>query len=142
MKFDDVIGILRKHPGTLGLDGSFGQATAFLLGLDAGNDGCLLVGFREWLVVRLGDGANLGWPALVAHLATPQGPDLRVLRALSGEDNLRLVRTMCDLLDEFLLERSQADGLLKIFDRYLKWLRAQEWYGPASPSYLDLPGDE
>src|SRR5690349_12307950 len=48
-----------KRPGMYGLDGSFGQFTAYLNGMDAGTDGRALAGFREWLVMRFDDGDNL-----------------------------------------------------------------------------------
>jgi hypothetical protein len=55
-----------------GLDGTYGAGVAFILGCDAGTSGILLSGFREWLIVRLHDGNNLSWPALVLQVVSAE----------------------------------------------------------------------
>ena len=101
---------VRQRPSLYGLDGSFGQFTAYLSGVDAGTDGEALIGFREWLVVRLGDGDNLTWSGLALQLAFPGGwPGLRD-RLADPEQNAVAVSTLFELLDEFLAERAKPDG--------------------------------
>ncbi|WP_157978990.1 MULTISPECIES: hypothetical protein [Nocardia] len=118
---------ISKRPGIYGLDGSFGQFVAFLNGVDAGNDWRLLTGFREWLVVRLGDGNNLVWSGLVLHLAFPsQQSGWRELVA-DPQDNRIAVDMLFGLLDEFLTRRTEHGELVRIFDEYLTWLKAQSW---------------
>ena len=122
MDYRTLFANVRRRPGLYGLDGSFGQYCAFLTGLDTGNAGQLLVGLREWLVVRVGTGNNLVWPALVKHAAFPgQHP-------FQGLDEQHLVDTLFDLLDEFWEIRSRHDGTTRVFDEYLTWLKAQSWY--------------
>ncbi|WP_433199358.1 hypothetical protein ACQP1G_06445 [Nocardia sp. CA-107356] len=107
-----------------GLDGSFGQFVAFLSGVDAGNDWQLLTGFREWLVVRLGDGDNLVWSGLVLHLAFPDQQSGRRDLLANPEDNRVAVDKLLELLDEFLTRRTGHRELVRVFDEYLTWLEA------------------
>ncbi|MFB9238253.1 hypothetical protein ACFFWC_22300 [Plantactinospora siamensis] len=100
---------IRQRPGLYGLDGSFGQFSAYLAGFDAGTDGRALDGFREWLVGRLGTGDNLAWTGLVLHLAFPGGwPRLRE-RLTDPAQNAVAVSTLFELLADFLAEREQPD---------------------------------
>jgi hypothetical protein len=135
MDLQHAIQILRERPGAVGVDGSFGQATAFLAGADAGSDGALLIGFREWLVVRAGVGNNLTWRGLVLNLSRPE----EASGVAPVDEDSRLVQVLLDLLSDFHEVRSDADGLLHIYDWYIKWLRRQDWYSPSSPAYLDHP---
>jgi hypothetical protein len=121
----------------LGLDGSFGQAAAFLEGVNAGQGGSWLAGFREWLIVQAGVGFNLTWRGLVLHLAFPSGLVGGAGSPLSEDDDKVVTAVLFRELDKFLEIRNTADGLVKIYDLYLKWLRKQEWYEPGSPNYLD-----
>src|SRR5688572_4551159 len=43
---------------------TYAVAAAFVLGYDQACEGGVLVGFREWLVVRVGTGPNLNWIGL------------------------------------------------------------------------------
>jgi hypothetical protein len=61
----------RRRPELFGLDGSFGEAVAFLLGYDAGTNWRTLAGFQEWLARQLDCGTNLTWPVLVLRAAFP-----------------------------------------------------------------------
>jgi hypothetical protein len=121
---------ISRRPGLYGLDGSFEQFAAFVSGVDAGNDWQLLTGFREWLIVRLGDGNNLAWSGLVLRLAFPDGwPGLRD-RLKDPEQNRVASETLFQLLDEFLARRAAHDEPAAIFDEYLTWRRAQSWHKP------------
>jgi hypothetical protein len=134
MNATELVDHVRKYPGMLGLDRSFGQTAAFVNGVNAGQDGKFLIGFREWLIVRAKDkGADLAWEGLVHHIASPGG----VSRSRSAEDDEHARDVLLDLLSEFLAARERHEGLLKIYDAYGKWLRRQSWYRPGSPLYLD-----
>jgi hypothetical protein len=119
-----------RRPGLYGLDGSYGQFCAFLTGADAVADGLPLTGFREFLVVRLGDGNNLTWAGLVLRLAFPAArtgwPDL----ARTPEGDRMAVRTLFRLLDEFLTTRADVDGPARIVEEYEAWLNTQSWHRP------------
>lgn len=101
-----------------GLDGSYSAAVSFVLGCDAATSGVLLSGFREWLIVRLGDGNNLAWTALVTRIVSPGMP----------VPNEEATAGLFQLLDEFLALRDRRDGMARIYDQYLRWLKSQEWY--------------
>lgn len=105
-----------------GLDGSYEGVVAFILGFDAATSGAALLGFREWLIVRAGDGNNLAWTALVS----------RIVEAETSEGSATGVQSdhLLQVLDEFLEERESRDGIVRIYDRYLIWLRGQDWFRP------------
>lgn len=128
MDYRTLFAEIHQRPGLYGLDGSYAQFCVFIDGVDAGNDRALLTGFREWLIPRLGAGNNLVWRALVLHLAFP-GADATG-RDVAGdtERNRVAVDLLFDLLDEFFERRRAHDGLVKIYDEYLTWLRGQPWH--------------
>jgi len=138
MDEDSLIEHLEKRPAMFGLDGSFREVSIFLEGVDLAKEGALLSGFREWLVVEVGAGNNLSWKALVLRLAFPDGvPASNIVRGLAPSDDQMAAEKLFDVLSRYRTARRRQNGLLQIFDSYLKWLRRQEWYGPGSPHYLD-----
>jgi hypothetical protein len=110
-----------------GLDGSYRCFTAFVSGCDAGNSRCLLIGFREWLITKVGEGDNLIWESLVLRLTFPEKDRSPQVSSLSSEENALASATCFRLLDEFFQEREQV-GNAKIFDNYLNWLKQQTWH--------------
>jgi hypothetical protein len=104
---------IHKRPQLYGLDGSYGQYCAYLAGLDAGNDGRLLTGFREWLVAR------------------PDGPAGGRAAVESADRDPAVIDTLFALLDEFFARRVGPQDLVRIYDDYLTWLKAQSWYKPS-----------
>jgi hypothetical protein len=76
--------------------------------------------------VRLGDFNNLSWPALVGHIAFPEGKWRD--RVATAQDNRHAIDTLFDLLREFFVERRQSEGLRRIFEKYSAWLRTQDWF--------------
>ncbi|MBN9739586.1 hypothetical protein DMP23_00450 [Amycolatopsis sp. A1MSW2902] len=127
MDYRKLFGEIRRYPGLYGLDGSYHDYCTFLLGVDTGNGGQLLTGFRESLVPRVGDGDNLTWPALVLHLAFPDRTEgWRDEAAGAGRDTANDL--LFSLLDEFFEKQAQPRGTAAIFDEYLTWLKAQPWY--------------
>lgn len=97
------------------------EASAFVLGCDAGNDFTLLSGFHEWLAVRLNGYENLHWSAQVLQAAFPE-------RAVAAEDivgspemNRKAIDSLVDLLVDFFRER-ESNGLPSIFEQYFSWV--------------------
>lgn len=123
---------VRRHPGMYLHDRTFGEASAFVLGCDAGNDSCLLDGFREWLIVKVDGYNNLAWSALVLHLAFPGHPNPQDAWRESERNNRIAIDVLFDLLDEFLVAKGpRHEGLKDIYCRYQSWLEKQDWYDPA-----------
>lgn len=120
---------VHQRPQIHGLDGSYRSAVAYVLGCDAGTSGVMLAGFREWLIVRLDAGNNLGWPGLVLRAVAAEGR--MADSASAGEEDDRLRRDgLFQLLDEFFERRDERDGLVRICHRYGEWLEGQSWYRP------------
>jgi hypothetical protein len=126
--YRDLLASVRQRPSMHGLDGSCAAVTAYVLGCDAGSSGGILTGFREWLIVRLGSGSNLAWPALIRHL-TPQDRT----HPLTPDADAAAVTTLFQLLDEFMEQREQPDSLFKIYTAYQAWLNTQSWYHLETP---------
>lgn len=118
VSYRDLFTAVHRSPESYGLDGSYSQAVAFVLGCDAGNDWSLLLGFREWLATRLGCEANLAWPALVMMAAQVPVKLAGPKKELDESINARLVDTMFTLLDEFLTERSSGTSVTEIIAEY------------------------
>jgi hypothetical protein len=107
----------------------------FIGGYDTGLEGGLLVGFHEWLVVRIKGFNNLHWAAIVCYLTFPDEADPWNEVHKSPEFEQRAIDNLFSLIEEFLQLRKDS-GLRRIFFDYEKWLKRQKWYGPSSPDYL------
>ncbi|WP_326834182.1 hypothetical protein VSH64_04530 [Amycolatopsis rhabdoformis] len=129
MDYRKLFADLHQRPGLYGLDGSYHDYCTFLSGVDAGNDGGLLTGFREALVPRVGAGDNLTWRSLVLHLAFP-GRTSGWREEAAGEGRQAAVDLLFSLLADFLDRRDTHGGTAAIFDGYLTWLKAQSWHRP------------
>jgi hypothetical protein len=116
---------VHSHPGLFGLDGSYGQFCAYVDGVDTGNAGRLLTGFREWLVTRLGDGDNLVWRGLVLRLAFPDTDSIRLEALSEAEPNRTAADTLFALLEEFLALTERRDALVQVYDGYLIWRKGR-----------------
>jgi hypothetical protein len=125
MDYNSLFVNVRLRPQMYGLDGSFQEFCAFLNGVDAGNAWKLLVGFREMLVVKLGFGANLTWPALVVALSFPQTESGRRELLTNPDNNRTAVDMLFDTLAEFRQRTAQPAGLLDVFEEYLRFRRAK-----------------
>jgi excisionase family DNA binding protein len=100
---------------------NYEELVKFVIGLQHGRPD-QMSGFREFLVLKLNDGDNLGWPTLVARLVVPHAG-----HPLSPEDDQAAVHGLLDLLDEFLAETA-GSGSRAIDREYLLWLQQQSWY--------------
>lgn len=120
-------------------DPTYAAVSALILGYDLANEGSALLGFREWLITRLGTGNNLAWPALVLHAAFADAVNPQeAVRAIPGAEKLA-IDTLFGLVAEFDCLRSGPDGLRRIFLDYETWLRRQSWYTPNSPHWVECP---
>lgn len=111
---------------------SYDAAAAFVLGYDAATQGGLLVGLREWLIVKLQDGNNLAWPALILDLLRRTGSHES---ATEGAEK-RAIEFMFVTLEQFFSERDARGGIRRIYAMYEAWIRQQEWYTPSSPDWI------
>jgi hypothetical protein len=135
MSLPPVLDHVKKHPGMHFHKVEFDLLAAFINGFNLGGNGGLLVGFHEWLVVKLGYGNNLPWDALVLRLTFPEAESPST-QLLQSDNQKRAVESLFGLLESFLKESEAADGLRKIFLRYEGWLKRQDWYGPSSPHWI------
>ena len=114
---------VRKRKGMYLAGETFPEAVGFVTGYDYACEGGTLCGFREWLVLRLRFGSNLGWPALVLDAAFPDSGNLEVELNAGPVAQRHAIETLFDLLTEFDEARSKYDELIKIFLEYDQW----EW---------------
>lgn len=110
---------------------SYDAVVAYVLGYDAATQGGLLVGFREWLIVKLQDGNNLSWPALLLQLEQRE-QGFRPQTSAPEKAEMRAAEFMNATLEQFVSERDARGGLRQIYAAYEAWLRQQQWYTPAS----------
>lgn len=129
MNYKELFAGLKRCTG-LYIRENYGEAVAFVYGCDAGNDYGLLLGFREWLIVRLDGYNNVAWNGLVLFVAFPGEHVVEEDIVTSKEKTRRAIDVLCDLLIEFLQIRETRDGSHKIFEQYFEWLHNQPWYVP------------
>ncbi len=104
----------------------FEAVVAFIQGYNMACEGALLLGFREWLIVRLGDGLCLTWPDLVLRVAFPDSGDPLAELTASAEGERTAVDTVWRLFFEFEAALEER-GLNSIVLAYSHWYR--ERYG-------------
>jgi len=102
---------------------TYEAVSAYLMGYDAALKGALLIGFREWLVMRLGAGTNLVWTALIPPLAFPEAKKTWK-RPSTQEENRVAIDKLFELISEFAAERGDDEAATKIRDNYEKWYEA------------------
>jgi hypothetical protein len=133
MSLPEVLGNLRKRPGMYICPVTYDTAVAFVDGYDTATQRGLLVGFHEWLVVKVGEGNNLTWSALVSDLMQRTTP-LKELK--NPDDHKAAIEFLFATLDQFLGERDEWGGMRRIYVAYERWLHRQDWYGPSSPDWI------
>ncbi|WP_437937207.1 hypothetical protein [Sorangium sp. So ce341] len=119
-------------------DVSYSTIVAFVEGYDLALYGGFLVGFREWLIVKLDDGNNLSWSALVLNLMGHAG-DRSSTEGKSAEGQSAAIEFLFDTLEKFIDEREAPSGLRRIYRSYENWLTRQDWYSPLSPDWIPDP---
>jgi hypothetical protein len=109
---------LQKYTGMYVLSETYGEVVAFVMGYDTACEGGVLIGFREWLAVRLGKGSNLSWPPLVL-MATFPDADLPEEVVKNGARERRLaIDTLFMLVREFDTVVAEQDGLSNVLLAY------------------------
>jgi hypothetical protein len=120
MDYRKLFAQVRRTPEMFGVQNSFRSFCAFLHGVDAGNDWQFFVGFREFLVIRAGFGANLTWPGLILRLSFPEVTS-GLSDVLNDPEQERIaVNMLFSCLDEFLERRAKHDETRRIFEEYFK----------------------
>lgn len=99
---------------------TYSAVAAFVRGYDTACEGGVLVGFREWLALRLGAGWNLVWEALVLRVAFPDVESPEAAVSASADSERRAIDTLFALIAEFddVRERDAPGALTTIFARY------------------------
>ncbi|AVP99111.1 hypothetical protein C7S18_18905 [Ahniella affigens] len=105
---------MRHLLGMYLMDERYETVTSFVSGYDCACEGGMLLGFREWLVLKLGKGGNLSWTALVLDLAFPKSRSPWTELNRGPDAHKVAVDTLFDLIDEFDQVVAQPDGLQKI----------------------------
>ncbi|MGW0392870.1 hypothetical protein ACWDYJ_18605 [Streptomyces sp. NPDC003042] len=99
---DLVIKNLAMRPRMYGLNGSFSDYIAFLVGYDTGLTGSFLGGFSKWIARTTGTvGATLFWPYLVLRESGVDDWAGRDWHQLNPDDDARAVEKLFQLLEEF-----------------------------------------
>ena len=117
---------IRSRFGMYFPEETYAAAAALVFGYDLACEGGVLAGFREWLVVRLNDGQNLGWTALVLHVAFPAARDPRQAVLASPEAQRHAIDVLFRMLAEYEDVRTGEDGLQRVFLAYDRWLQQQQ----------------
>ncbi|WP_216588074.1 hypothetical protein [Streptomyces brasiliscabiei] len=117
--FREHLELIRTRPGMYGLDGSYGDYVTYLHGYDAGTRDSALLGFREWLLLKLGHHSSFVWSRLVTEMALPEVAPGPGYRGLDEEQNQVAVEALFLFLEKFLHARdAERDGLRRIIRDY------------------------
>jgi hypothetical protein len=138
MALADQLAHVMRRPGMWFQPVGYDTAVAFLAGYDLACNGGVLVGFKEWLLPQLGYGSNRPWCVLARWLVMPPIRSKRQsLDAETAEAQRLAVERLFRLLEDFLKEREQPEGIRRVYLTYQQWLKTQEWYGPGHPDYFE-----
>lgn len=113
-----LFGSIRQRTGMYFQQETYAVVAAFVQGYDAAYEGGLLVGFREWMVVRLKRGSNLGWPALVLHAAFPDSALPQEALSSGQQAERTAIDMLFTLLAEFDAVRDEHGGIASVFVEY------------------------
>jgi len=121
MSFREFIDRLRGYTGMYIPREEYLLVCMFVAGYNCALDGIPLRGFREWLALREGKGANLMWYELaresslkdLRHVDAPGGPN----SDCSINERL-LIDSMLDLLLEFL-NQADSNGIEDVLASYM-----------------------
>ena len=116
---------VRKRTGMYVVPETYEMVTTFIFGYDSAYEGGVLVGFYEWLVLRLGRSSCLGWPGLVLDVAFPRSKNPSRELSRSAKAQRHAIDTLFTLIDEFDSVRAERDGLKDIYVRYDRWQAEQ-----------------
>ena len=137
MIFPLIFAEIRRRPEMYLPAATLDAASSFVMGYDAAVNGGLLWAFREWLIPQLNHGNNLAWPVLVQELIDRRSLDSMTDNRPPAVNNQQAaIENLFAIIETFLRERDQANGTRRIFASYERWINEQEWYDPASPSWI------
>jgi hypothetical protein len=119
-EFEQLVEGVCSRPSMYLSPPSLGSVCAFLEGYDTGLKGAPLIGFREWMVVKLNGWNNVGWPGLAQRLISGE-------QGISRSEDAKLLLALGKLLKQYLDYR-RTHGLTVVFTDYAEWLKQQEWY--------------
>lgn len=144
INFEDLVDHITRRPSMWTHPGNYGAVCAYLTGYDHATNGGALIGFREWLVVKFGEGDNLPWSSLVLFLVLPHGTDHSAVYAGDLELNERALTGLGRLLKEYFELRSKfgTTGVREIFAEYQHWLEGQSWYDEGHPNFIRGSGTQ
>ena len=126
MDYKELFEGVRNRTGMYLMNPTYQEADAFVGGCDAGNEWCLLLGFREWLIVRTSWGSNMSWTRLVLRVAFPEEDDPQeLLKHCSDAQHRHAINVLFDLLKEFFEARSGI-GIQRIFESHSAWVRKRD----------------
>jgi hypothetical protein len=126
-QFDELLDMIGKSPHMFVQPPTLGGIIAYIDGFNRGRGGSPLLGFREWLVLRVRSWNNLLWPGLACIEICGDR-----LAATKRGDEPALMEALVKLVQEFIAYRKE-NGLSKVFWDFAEWLRRQEWYSGPLP---------
>jgi hypothetical protein len=115
---------VRRRPSIYVGEARYRTVAAFVEGYDQACHHGVLVGFNEWLLVRLNDACltNLVWWALVCQAAFPKARDSQTDATADAASERRAIDVLFQLVAEFSEIRNR-DGLSNIYAAHEKWRR-------------------
>ena len=128
MGLPNVLYDVFKRPGMHLPTIEFDVLAAFIQGFDTACNGGVLLGFREWMLMKLDSGNNLSWFALAKLLEATR----RHLDEIQVADERSSVEFLIALLSEFSAERDGPNGLRGIYVRYQAWIQNQPHFVKSS----------
>ena len=127
MKLPSSLEMVAKAPMCFTKTGTYDEVVALLVGFNLASDNGFLVGFEEWLTVELDGWDSQAWTARVLKVAVMRGT-LPTVEVGDVEWHKAAIRSLFEILDDFLSVRGSRFGLRRIFVNYEKWARQQSWY--------------
>ncbi len=125
MNIEEHLKALQKRTGMYITGERCTSLAAYIQGMDTAMNGGLLIGFREWLIVRINGGNNLHWLHLIIYHVFPK---LSVDDVIENDEyNLIINNTLIDMLLAYFIYKNEV-GLMVVYLNYQKWLEKQSWY--------------
>jgi hypothetical protein len=114
---EKTLELIRGHPQQFLLEASLSSAISMLAGCNYATHSALLIGFKEWLVVRRGSGVSIVWMQLLQDVVLEELPH--------ADERLRFEKAISLVID-FLQERARHDGARNIFLRFTNLTAASQ----------------
>ena len=121
MSTPESLQVFFEHPEMFVERPNLDSIVAFLQGYDSALEGRVLLGFREYLIPKLGYGNNLAWFQLFQRLTAA---DHAGCDSPSQQTPVSMLKTT---LQNFWIARAGEDGLQRINHNYTHWVQSQSW---------------